>query len=343
MQTNTRQTFQGLDTIRFVCAIWVVISHLGGIPIFDDAAKSNIIGAIVRVLYRNLCPSGSTAVIIFFVISGFCIHYPHSKQLEIPNLLEYFSRRYLRVGVPLLMAMTISALFKTSLDSILWSLIAELIYYTIYPVMLQLLRSGYSVRQLLIVSAIASFLLILTDPTAKNYHSFGSSFNWLLALPCWLIGVQLADSVVTDTVTSKPRHIWSWRVGIIGANILLNFLRFHSPIGHPWTLNFFAILVFFWLFQEIRFYQHKSPAPLLEWAGKWSYSLYLTHILAQAAFLLLPQVDLGLVMNWVVRMLFILLSSYLFGLLFEFPSHRLARIVGNGFRSQTSLFRSAKK
>jgi peptidoglycan/LPS O-acetylase OafA/YrhL len=320
----------------------VVISHFGGISIFDDAAKSNVILAIIRVTYRNLCSSGVPAVIVFFVISGFFIHYSHSKQLRIPNLLEYFSRRYIRVGLPLMMAIIISELLKTPLDGILWSLIAELVYYTIYPIILKILQRGYSVKQLLAVSFVAAFFLILTDPTAKNYPSFGWSGNWLLGLPCWLLGVQLAELVMHNPVESKSKHIWRWRAGIVGVNILLNFLRFHSPIGYPWTLNFFAILVFFWLFQEIRFYQSENPVPILEWAGKWSYSLYLTHGLAQAAFLLLPQPNWGVV-NWVAQMLFVLLCSYVFALLFEFPSHRLARIVGNWSRSKTLLFWSAKK
>src|SRR5947207_15870928 len=89
----------GLDSIRLICALWVVFSHFGAFPLIDGIDKSNFVGRIVAGFYNNLF-SGPAAVIVFFVISGFCINYPYRRGERIP-LVSYYSRRYLRILVPM--------------------------------------------------------------------------------------------------------------------------------------------------------------------------------------------------------------------------------------------------
>ena len=81
------------------------------------------------------------ADLLFFVISGFCIHYPYRA----PNtfvLLPFLARRYLRIGIPLAAAVLLAHPFQVNLaifhNSILWSLVAELIYYSLYPTLRRL-------------------------------------------------------------------------------------------------------------------------------------------------------------------------------------------------------------
>jgi peptidoglycan/LPS O-acetylase OafA/YrhL len=52
------------------------------------------------------CPS-LPCVIVFFVISGFCIHYPYHKGKPV-LLREFLVRRCLRIGIPLSICLLIA-------------------------------------------------------------------------------------------------------------------------------------------------------------------------------------------------------------------------------------------
>jgi peptidoglycan/LPS O-acetylase OafA/YrhL len=63
-----------LETVRFLAAGLVFFSH-GGAPVAPVSGR----GGIAEVLYSSLW-NGEGAVMIFFVISGFCIHLPQTKS-----------------------------------------------------------------------------------------------------------------------------------------------------------------------------------------------------------------------------------------------------------------------
>lgn len=242
---------RGLDSIRFICALWVFFGH-GAAPAFTypfaDGSTANL---AVRALYKNIW-SGPAAVIVFFVISGFCIHFPFAGSDRRPLLREFYARRFLRLLVPVIVAIPLSGLVGVRLalfhDSILWSLLAELIYYILYPaIRVAQLRFG-SWLGITVISFIAAFAVASTNSSAGNYPSYGAGLNWILGLPCWLLGCALAEAIRTTT----PNHvstvsIWVWRAGVLCVAWVFSFLRFHSPIGFPWTLNLFAVLAALWL------------------------------------------------------------------------------------------------
>jgi peptidoglycan/LPS O-acetylase OafA/YrhL len=329
---------RGLDAIRAVCAFWVVMGHFGGPPITAGFDRSTRSGWLIAGLYNNFW-NGPAAVIVFFVISGFCIHYPSSRTLQIPSIAGYAARRYLRIGLPLAVAMVVSPYLGVKLglfhDSILWSLVAELVYYTLYPALLALRRRGVEWRWMVAVSFIAALVLVATDPMAKNYASWGIGLNWLLGLPCWLLGCELAERTTQDRLPSS-KAIWRWRLAVWLASVTLSVLRFHSPVGYPWTLNLFALLVACWLGREISRYQVLEPPRWLEWAGRWSYSVYLIHLPANALFAMLALPKLVPMANWLVQMGFILIASYVYYLGVEFPSHLAARSVGRALTRDRS-------
>lgn len=273
-------------------------------------------------------------MIVFFVISGFCIHYPYARSLQIPSLSSYLVRRYLRIGIPLMVAIGMASALKVNLslfnDSILWSLVAEVVYYGLYPSLLVGRRKYTSWAPLILGSVGMALVLASTNPTAGNYPSYGNWLNWVLGLPCWLSGCWLAERVQKREMplATSSRSIWIWRLSIWGLATICSILRFHSPMGYPWTLNLFAVAVVFWLAQEIA---HCMAAPFprwLEWAGTWSYSLYLVHLLSLPVYHRLEIPNLGYFLNWVFLILVVLLCSYLFYLLVELPGHFVARSAG---------------
>ncbi|MBD1872864.1 acyltransferase [Nodosilinea sp. FACHB-131] len=332
-----RERVRGLDTLRFFLALWVVFGHLGIFPIGID--ENNVLGKIFAGIYGNFF-SAPAAVIVFFVISGFCIHYPFRNNKKL-LLIPYFARRHLRIWVPVIATLLIGLPLGVKLtllqNSILWSLLAEEIYYLIYPGLL-LLRRRFGWRNILIASYIMAILVILSDPLAGNYPSYGPYLNWVLGLPCWLLGCCLAEE--TDRLftsdTQLKVNIWNWRLAAWFLSFTCSALRFHSPIKYPWTLTLFAVFAFFWLEKEVLYYRINAPVPLFEKAGKGSYSIYLVHLLGPALYTYWSLPTFSPVMHWLIQIIFTLLLCYVFYLLVEKPSHLLARAVAEKLSPNSS-------
>ena len=325
----------GLDTIRFICALWVVMGHYGAPPLPGFVDKSNIVGLITLGVYNNLT-SGPAAVIVFFVISGLCIHYPYARELRNPDVVAYLARRYIRIVLPMAAAITIAqwadvrlALFQ---QTILWSLLAELVYYTLYPVLLWLRRQLNGWTPIILIAYVAALMVVATDPSAGDYPSYGVYLNWVLGIPCWLLGCVLAEKLCQVPDRKSAPFIWLWRFGILILATICSIARFHSPIGYPWTLDFFAIAAAAWVFREAIYFRSIAPPRILEWAGGWSYSLYLVHAIAGNFLRKMLVGQFASLLGWCMLMSFVLLSSFVFALIFEFPSHKLAKYVARWIR-----------
>jgi peptidoglycan/LPS O-acetylase OafA/YrhL len=316
-----------ISSIRFVLAAWVVISHFG-IPFLREPHDGVL--WLVRG-FLNSAFNAQAAVIVFFVISGFCIHFPHRSGRGVPSWRRYYARRYIRILVPMGAAVALAAAVGVTvagmMSSVLWSLVCEEIYYFLYPALLRARdRVGWSA-----VAAVAwalSLAVVLTDPRAGNYASYGHALNWILGLPCWLLGCQLADRF--DSYCQRPvapGELWMWRGGIWVLSVGLTVVRFHTPIGYPWTLNLYAVCAAFWLEREIRAYQRRPP-PALEGPGETSYSIYLTHVQSIVLLHQLPFVSaMPAGVAWILALVMCAGITAIFYQLVERPSHRLARRV----------------
>ncbi len=319
----------------------VVLGHAGGPPVTASLDRSTLIGYLVGGLYNNLW-NGPAAVIAFFVISGFCIHYPFASAMHIPHVPAYAARRLLRVGLPMAVVVALSPVVGVSLSlfhaGILWSLLAELVYYLLYPALLALRRRGVAWRSMWATTFAIGLLMAATKPAAGDYGAFGPSLNWLLGLPTWLAGCDLAERAANRRLPGTA-SIWSWRLAVWGAAVGASVLRFHSPLGYPWTLNVFAVLVWAWIAREMTHAVTHSPGRMtrtLEWMGAWSYSLYLVHVPALAAWQSFG-VTTAPVTDWFVRIALVLGVSYAFYRGVERPSHIAARRAAQRLATPTQL------
>jgi peptidoglycan/LPS O-acetylase OafA/YrhL len=313
-----------ISSIRFLLAVWVFLSHFP-YPVLSGPQRNPLLWVVRSLLHTSF--NGAAAVMAFFVISGFCIHFPNRERFEVPSWTAYYARRYIRILVPMGVAIGLAIPLKLKfgyyLNFILWSLVCEEIYYLIYPVLLRL-RDLLGWGTLMTLAWLASFLTILSNPGAKEYHEFGLSLTWALGLPCWLVGVRMAERL--DGFYSRSvsvMQIWLWRCGIWVLSVALSILRFHTIIGFPWTLNVFAVAAAWWIQREISYYRGSRRNPLFERFGDASYSVYLTHMhvamLASWVTVLNPAS-----LWWLIAILTALFSS-LFYWCIERPSHQLAR------------------
>lgn len=331
----------GLDALRILCATIVVFSHCRVFPLFAGRDPDFIWADRAESVY-SMFFSGTAAVIVFFVISGFCIQYGWEQAQEV-SAFRFVLRRWVRIWIPLLAAMLLANLlqlhFSLYYKSVLWSLYCELIYYSLFPMLAGAVkRYGWSV---VLSSAYAAALaVILTNPAAKILPDYGLLGTWVVCGPCWLLGCLLAENFLSahgQALTDPPwQHVWAWRAVIVATIPFTVLLRFHGGIGHPWTMNLFAVLVYFWLTVELRHLAVRPPHRLLEAAGTISYSVYIVH---RPIYHVLQELNLpvwGAVADWVGMIFTIYLCSTVFYLLIERPSHRLARRLSYNRRTRSA-------
>jgi len=327
--------FAGIDSLRFVLALIVVLGHCT-IPMAKRLKESNIpiekhLGQFMGVLFN-----GPAAVIAFFVISGFVIHYPNKNGIK--SLSDFYVRRFVRILIPLIAIAILGSFFNNPHKAIVWSLYCELVYYAIYPVI-------YKIKATWNQKILCSFFLALTcicigSPHSiesmvcqsdinydGRYNELGYYYTWIVGLPCWLLGVKLANEIDNFIYRPSELRIWTMRIFIFALSSFTLILRFHFFISDLINLTLLSIPLYHWINMEIKYYKTKVPMQMLERMGKFSYSLYLSHpLLLVILYENIPLTDA----TYFVYLTIIIISSYIFYLLFERPSHLFAKkMVGS--------------
>ncbi len=322
----------GLDSIRFVLALIVFLSHLEN-PYHDYLVHSpHLLFRVAGMLWGVLF-SGVGSVMAFFIISGFVIHYPNRDSY--PATLPFLIRRWFRIALPLIVISLIAGKFDQFSAIPIWSLYCELIYYTIYPLLIRIKLSWttkFTISFLLSLVIIVLFSsgdrlsLIHQKDLGYNgaYWQLGAFFTWIVGLPCWLLGVVMSQQIDEDKTAVSTRKIYLFRAGVLGTGILLDVFKFHFFLSYFFSMNFFAILIFFWLKSEILYHRNRPPVRFFEFLGKFSYSLYLCHNVF--VFFIRKTMPVNLYTYFPIIIITILFS-YLFYVLVEKPSNLLSRKV----------------
>ncbi|MFG6443429.1 acyltransferase family protein [Roseateles sp. LKC17W] len=128
-----------IDAVRAIAALIVAFDH-GLLP------RQLPIPFDQQLLYvLKVALSGPAAVLVFFVVSGFCIHYPNiNRDL---SAREFLLRRVVRLGVPFAVASGIAYFLEYRWFEMafggpaIWSLACEAIYYLLYIFLHRKLKS----------------------------------------------------------------------------------------------------------------------------------------------------------------------------------------------------------
>jgi peptidoglycan/LPS O-acetylase OafA/YrhL len=332
---NDVRRYPILDALRFVFAFWVVMDHYGEFPLFANADTSVPAVWLLSHSYATIV-CGASAVMGFFVISGFCIHLPFRNGKTLP-IARFYARRYVRILIPVVAVIAIyrfsgnrQPLFGAKSimwSSVLWSLMCEEIYYAVYPV------ARWCLRRWGWFPVLSGALMLAAFTALRHFHrelwtDFGAIQTAVILYPVWLLGCFLAEKSERLAPLNSTREIWMWRCLAIGAAWSCEMLSFHAGVPYTQTMLWFGILAFFWLRKELAYGLNKQPAATLVSAGAWSYSLYLMHVPAMRIYAKLPVPNFGAELNWCLAIGFILVSAYVFYLVVERPSHRLAQRLG---------------
>lgn len=320
---------EGIDSVRALAALSVVLAHIVG-PELPRLLKHTPLAATILPDLAQYLFTGHPAVIAFFVVSGFCIHYPYvCKPLPV---LPFWVARWVRIMVPALVAMILARLAKLNDYNfkdgyILWSIVCELFYYMFYPLFLWISR-WVSWRLQFYLALLLSFVLVINLGTNQYgaAHIYGPLLNWIVALPSWLAGCVLAESIHKETEREssygRVRHIVLWRLLVAFVASFLFWATMNTRFGFYLTMNAFALLVYLWIRAEVLL--HRSGKTSLERVGQWSYSVYLLHmpLLLIGARLLRP-VWSGTFVLWCLPL--VLYGSYWLYRWVELPAHLYAR------------------
>jgi peptidoglycan/LPS O-acetylase OafA/YrhL len=331
----TRQGYYPvLDALRFVLAFWVAVGHFKMVPLFGNADTGTGLWHLFKRGWDTTV-FGTPAVIVFFVISGFCIHLPFrgASSIDVPR---YYLRRYTRILLPVAGALVVYRLMGKHMifwgessilwSSPLWSLLCEEIYYALYP-LLRWARNKVGWKFLLPATFAISVPIAATHLDAVNWHVFGPIGTAMMLLPVWLMGCLLAEQAESLTELNPRLSIWFWRFLVWLASWVLEMMHFKLKISYTQTMVWFGVLAYFWLRQEIAHGKNTLPNRLLVAGGAWSYSLYLMHAQGGGLFEYLHLPSLGRIPDWFLVMASSLLFSYVFYVLVERPSHKLARTI----------------
>lgn len=331
----TKKWILGLDSLRIILAVIVLLSHLDIYSVIHTNSDNKLLTILIALVNNSFV--GVCAVIAFFVISGIVIHYPYStgKKLNVPSFLI---KRYLRVGVPMVAIYLIAKYLDMPISNLpFWSLYCELIYYTIYPIILHLIKKDKKIlNYLFYLTFISSYLVIFYDGNAvqdlinknKNlnaeYWQFGIFITAILGLPNWILGLKIAAkfSDLSKEISVSTLRIFLMRFFILLLSIICSIARFHFSLSYTLSLNLFGLISAYWIWMEINYWSSHTPNKFMEYLGKISYSVYICH--AVAVFLIAQQFNLSL-LSISLQIITTFTFSYIFYILIEKPSHILAQ------------------
>jgi peptidoglycan/LPS O-acetylase OafA/YrhL len=315
-----------IDAIRGLAALLVVLDHKGlprSLPIpFDNQLLYAAKGLICA----------PAAVLVFFVLSCFCIHAPHIGQTL--DVRQFLVRRFTRLGLPLAAATCMAyALGENWFDqpfghAVIWSLACEALYYLIYPVLQpRLTTSRHWWRAMVAAFGVAAVVAWVGRDTL-DYPKGGLWSATLLGLPVWLSGGWLAQ-VMHEQRWSVAPHRWTskmllWAMVMLGGGVA-SILQHKFAISLGLTLTLYGATVAPWLLTIVRWPMRSA---WLQGLGMSSYTLYLVHqplipVLRQTLETRLIAWPL-----WIVDILTLALLgtlSHAFYRVIERPSHHLAR------------------
>lgn len=225
MNQGKPQKFVKLECLRGFAAIYVVLHH-------NVKFSYDFLGIDLGELFRF----GQEAVILFFLISGFVIHYSYSRDPS-QSFSKYFKKRALRIYVPLILVFLIGYLLESAAtgsaniidfrvlmlnlamlqdwafarpntivepflgNTPLWSLGYEWWFYMLFfPTMLLIQRMGvkyYHVHLCCIVATLVYCLYPYFIPRILSYFSI------------WWVGVLLAVNYLDGKELNVRNCIWS--------------------------------------------------------------------------------------------------------------------------------------
>ena len=248
------------------------------------------------------------AILLFFLISGFCIHYPNTLSDTKPCWKIYLKRRFWRIYPTYLIAILLTSVisyfchikwgdidwnFERILrvatvsqnyppgngqfltNPSLWTIPLEIEFYVLYPLaFFCILKFGFFI--LLTLSVGLSLIGVYLASLGLQWVSYTSLFLW----PCWLLGAWIA-SLYRDNKLSKLKifPVSSILILFLIFALASRLQKWEEWIQYAcWTGFYFTFFLIFLRFEKsISRQKENFLFKSLAWLGQISFSLYLIH------------------------------------------------------------------
>ena len=300
------QRIEPLDSLRGLAALCVLIYHVKFIHKLPIDSYSEFIVSRLAL-----------GVPMFFVLSSFSIFYSlEGKEFSVKSIQNYFIRRFFRIaplyyflvfvyffynGKSLLSLEYVSTLFLNltfsfgfspqhhdGLVAAGWSIGIEFLIYFILPVLFCLIRN-YRVA---IVSLLIVFFISISlsyEYGAVSYAGKGYSYKHIMVmLPFFFLGIAIFWIYKSEKIMlfiSKLKYVLLF-LSLLGV-VLIYALYYYQEHHQNVYVNFIQyskmyVYIAMFCFLFLILLQLSSPMALfhnkfLNYAGKWSYSIYLVH------------------------------------------------------------------
>lgn len=337
---------------------WKAIRTLPSATLFDKAVSMLSIPA----------PYMGSGVILFFLLSGFCIALPYvgdrSRKFDFN---EYGARRFFRIYPPYIFAIALTLVIEVVLrainndslsplstylanifmiqnyttgalttNGVLWTLPIEMELYLTFPIVLYILTK-YGTKVLLWATAAVSLTVMVFYLTGQGWLHDNFAMYWII----WTAGAVLARNYANDTLHSPSN--WVVVGGFLSLAVALVLQTKGVESAHLELLFgcFYFSLLWLDLTSEHN-WADKIPklfASVLNKLGTCSYSLYLIH---KPIFRLWGTLWIrhfgSKPVNFLIPLAFVVLIlpiAWFVYKLVEAPSHILAKRMATAWRTQT--------
>jgi peptidoglycan/LPS O-acetylase OafA/YrhL len=368
MEVQARRRVASLDGLRGVAALVVVLSHIveAGSPalangLLDGTPPRGVAGLFVSTPLTVVW-AGPEFVIVFFVLSGYVLTAGLRGRMKAgryypARLVRLYLPVWASVGCALALAALVTPQFLpgatdwlngfappitfgsvwhalvligpvpgATVNGVLWSMHWEVLFSLLLPVVLLVLRARVHLWPLLVGLALG--LILISPPEGAGHY-----------LPPFILGAVLATAptLIARLKVALTARTWGPALMIVLAATCLTADRWAtgvSPAVARTTVACGAVLVVL-VPLTIATAAAALCRPTMQWLGRRSFSLYLTHepvVVALAVGLHLPSI-------WVLAALALPLSALvaeLFYRVVERPAHRVAQRLGRRPAEPTS-------
>jgi peptidoglycan/LPS O-acetylase OafA/YrhL len=310
IQESSAGRLEWLDFLRGLSAFAIVLFHVrvtlwvGARAVVSNPDYSWVDRAAAWVTLPF--PLMGSAVMLFFVVSGFAIHYPNAASDAPIAIGRYALRRWLRIwpayfvaviltvvaehvaagatGVatsPPHKAQATAALLQNYLSPAgqlvgnpsLWSLPVEVELYAAYPVLFWLWRQ-FGLKWVLAVVTLASAFAAAALFQGHEWPMHNFAKYWVI----WFAGALLAERVRSRTV--PPWHSWYGFIALTGLAAVIGCRWADVPLGlehFAWGTIYFLLMLWALNHQTALTRVPGWLRRALGFLGRISYSLYLVH------------------------------------------------------------------
>ncbi|MBI1224923.1 MAG: acyltransferase family protein [Bacteroidetes bacterium] len=305
-ETSNGQYLPLVDGLRFLAIMPVIVQHISERLIRQTPISFST--PIEQDQLAFLASRGTIGVFIFFAISGFMLSLPFAKhQLEgakVPNLKQYFIRRFTRIEPPYLIWMTVFALVLlvkgawtvgdllphwlassfylhnfiygeySVINPVAWSLEIEIQFYLIAPWLVGLffsIKNGRA-RQWVLLGSIFGFV---TLQHAMGWQNFPFKLTLLGQMQHFLVGIWLADAYLSRW-QKAPSVKWAWDLAVVPALLVMAY-TWTEELGKSLIFAVALMVVFMAAFQG-KYFSQLLKNQWVAIIGGMCYSIYLTHL-----------------------------------------------------------------